>query len=94
VNSFIVVVYDYIRSNEDIVAYADLYRFFLLLMDINMQGVGGNAQCVNKTHEDGTVTLEKEELAPRFSVEVKNFALLYLKNIMFGFEANIGNLVF
>jgi tricorn protease-like protein len=36
---------------------------------------------VNKTHEDGTTTVEKQELAPRFSVEVKNLFYLSTKSL-------------
>ncbi len=35
-----------------------------------VQGVGGNANCLNVTLPNGTVVLEKEKLSPRFSVEV------------------------
>lgn len=34
-----------------------------------IQGVGGNSHCVNVTYPNGTTSLEKEKLSPRFSVE-------------------------
>jgi hypothetical protein len=37
----------------------------------NVEGVGGNSHCVNVTYPNGTTGMEKEKLAPRFSVEVK-----------------------
>jgi hypothetical protein len=44
-----------------------------------VQGVGGNANCLNVTLPNGTVVLEKEKLSPRFSVEVSRSFLTVLR---------------
>lgn len=43
-----------------------------------MQGVGGNAKCINSTDENGTVTVVAEELDPNFSVDVFFYVLFIM----------------
>ena len=37
--------------------------------------MGGNAHCINVTYANGTTSLEKDKLAPRFSVEVRTLGM-------------------